>query len=81
MPGVTVTTAKTTIFSSPNGLKTLRVQNNGPGIVYYEMTANDSLTPSNTTSPSIAANSSVYVDVYQGTLYGVASANSTVVYT
>ena len=81
MPGLTVTTSKTTVFSSPQGLRTLIVQNNGPGTVYYEVTANDSLTPSNTTSPSIAANASVYVDVYQATLYAVASANSTVVYT
>jgi hypothetical protein len=76
-----VTTGKTTIFASPNGLKTLRVQNNGPGIVYYEVTPQDNVTPSSTTSPSIAANASVFVDVYQATLYGLASANSTVVYT
>ena len=63
------------------GLKTIRLQNNGPGIVYYEVTPADNVTPSSTTSPAIAANSSVYVDVYQATLYAVASANSTVVYT
>lgn len=81
MPCITVTTSKTTIFESPQGLKTIRVQNNGPGTVYYEVTASDALTPAAASSPSIAVNASVYVDVYQATLYGVASANSTVVYT
>jgi hypothetical protein len=45
------------------------------------MTAADNVTPAAASSPSIAANASVYVDVFQGTLWGVASANSTVVYT
>jgi hypothetical protein len=81
MPAITVTTSKTAIFASPQGLRTLRVQNNGPGIVYYEVTPLDSLAPAAGTSPSIAANSSVFVDVYQATLYGLATANSTVVFT
>lgn len=65
----------------PNGFKTIRLQNNGPGVIYYEVTPADNVTPSAANSPSIAANASVYVDVFQATLYGVASANSTVVYT
>lgn len=81
MPAVSVTTSKTTIFASPNGLRTIRLQNNGAGILYYEVTAADNVTPSAANSPSVAANSSVYVDVYQATLYGVGSANCTVVYT
>jgi hypothetical protein len=57
------------------------VQNNGPGILYYEVTPADNVTPSAANSPSVAANSSVFVDVYQATLFGVGSANTTVVYT
>ena len=81
MPNTTVTTAKTSIVSQPNGQKTYLVQNLGPGTVYIEVTASDAITPAANYSPSIAANASVYVDVYQATLYGVATANSTVVYT
>lgn len=57
------------------------MQNNGPGILYYEVTPADNVTPSAANSPSVAANSSVFVDVYQATLFGVGSANTTVVYT
>lgn len=81
MPNVTVTTSKTTVVSQPQGLKTYLVQNLGPGTVYIEATASDAITPAANYSPSIAANGSVYVDVYQATLYAVATANSTVVYT
>lgn len=81
MPAANVTTSRTVIFSSPNGLRTLFVQNNGPGILYYEVTPSDTLTPSAANSPSIAANASRFVDVYQASLVGVGSANTTVVFT
>lgn len=69
------------MVSVPTGHQTFRIENKGPGTIYYEVTNADNVTPASGTSPSLAANASTFVDVYLGTLYAVATVNTTLAYT